>query len=170
MEAIIETPRLLVRKLTVDDHAFILKLLNTKEWLQNIGNRNIHGEAEARKYLQDVPLKSYAENGFGIYLVLLKNNRIPIGVCGLIKREGLPGIDIGFALIPEFFGRGYAYESAAAVLHYARSVLRITTLYAIVLPANLPSIRLLGKLGFLFVNKITLVQDGEQLQLYKHTG
>lgn len=170
METFIETPRLQIRKLTDNDAAFIYELVNTKEWLQNIGERNVHSHEDALRYLRDVHYKSYEENGFGHYLVQLKNNHIPIGVCGFLKRDTLPGIDAGYAFLPAYFGRGYAFESASAILQYARDTLKFPSLYAIVLPSNLPSRKLLGKLGFLFEKKIKFPPAGEELMLYKHPG
>ena len=168
LNILIETERLLIRKFTEEDAAFIFKLVNTSQWLQNIGDRNVHSFDDARKYLQDVHFRSYNENGFGHYVVTLKNNKVPVGICGFLKRDTLPGADIGFAFLPEFFGRGYAFESAAALLQFGREQLKFPSLFAIVLPSNLPSIKLLGKLGFLFEKKIRLIPEGDELQLFSH--
>ena len=165
---LIETPRLLIRKFTDDDAGFIYQLVNTSEWLKNIGDRNVHNEQDALNYLRNVHYKSYNENGFGHYAVLLKNNLVPIGVCGFLKREGLPGVDAGYAFLPAYFGRGYAFESVSAILTYAKDVLKFPSLYAIVLKENLPSRKLLDKLGFLFEKGIKLPPSDEALMLYKH--
>jgi RimJ/RimL family protein N-acetyltransferase len=164
----LETPRLLIRKFTDDDAPFIYQLVNTKEWLQNIGDRNVHNQQDALNYLKNVHYKSYDNNGFGHYVVMMKNNKLPIGVCGFLKRDGLPGVDAGYAFLPAYFGRGFAFESAAAILTYARDVLKFPSLYAIVLPQNLPSRKLLDKLGFIFEKTIKLPPADEALMLYKH--
>jgi RimJ/RimL family protein N-acetyltransferase len=168
LEQITETQRLLIRKLTDDDAAFIFELVNTKEWLQNIGDRNVHSREDALRYLRDVHYKSYDDNGFGHYVVLLKNNLVPIGVCGFLKRDTLPGVDAGYAFLPAYFGRGYAFESASAIIQYAKDVLKFPSLYAIVLQVNLPSRKLLDRLGFVFEKKIKYPPANDELMLYKH--
>jgi RimJ/RimL family protein N-acetyltransferase len=121
---------------------------------------------DARNYLLKGPIDSYERLGFGMYLVELKDEAIPMGVCGLVKRETLPDVDIGFAFMPEFWSKGYALESAAAVMTYAREVLEIKRLVAIVSPDNERSTGLLGKLGMTFERMITWPEDGAELKLY----
>ena len=113
---IIETERLIICHLSEGDSEFILELLNSPGWLKFIGNKNVKTKTDAKNYIINGPLKSYAVNGFGLYLVKLKIINTPVGICGLIKRESLEDIDIGFALHPEYEGYGYACEAAAAVL------------------------------------------------------
>ncbi|MBL7962195.1 GNAT family N-acetyltransferase, partial [bacterium] len=115
MKQILETSRLTIRELNSDDAEFILKLVNTPTWLKFIGDRGVKNLDDAKKYIENGPVKSYADNGFGLYLMELKIGKAPIGMCGLIKRDFLPDPDIGFALMPEFEGKGYGYESASAV-------------------------------------------------------
>lgn len=156
---LIETNRLIISHLSVDDAAFIMKLVNTPGWLQYIGDRNVKSLDDGRRYLQQGPFKSYAQWGFGLLRVTLKNTGTAIGICGLIKRDGLEDVDIGFALLPAYSGKGYAYEAAAAVLDYARHQLGIHRIVAITLVDNASSLKLLQKLGLRFERMIRLGND-----------
>lgn len=147
------------------DHLFITELLNSPGWLQYIGDRNVHTEAQATGYLVNGPIKSYKENGYGLWAVALKESGIPIGMCGLIKRDYLENTDIGFAFLPAYAGKGYARESAEAVMGYAISTLALGVIDAIVVADNTSSISLLQKLGFQHADMIEL--DGEQLMLFR---
>lgn len=158
-EKILETERLVLREFGIDDAEFILNLLNTPGWLKYIGDKNVRSVEDAVDYLEKGPIKSYKENGFGLWLTLLKDNSSPIGMCGLIKRESLDDIDIGFALLPEFSKLGYAYEIAHATLNYANHVLRIDKVVAITDSNNIPSINLLNKLGLQFEKTLNLSEN-----------
>lgn len=162
---ILETERLIIQLLSIDDAAFILTLLNSPGWLQFIGNKNVHTIEDAQNYILNGPLKSYKQQGFGLYLMNLKNGNERIGICGLIKRETLKDADLGFALLPEFQGRGYVAEAAAAILNYAHSNLKLNRIAAITQPDNLACIKLLESLGFVFKNKISSPGEDE-LMLY----
>ena len=159
MNKILETERLVLQEFSVDDAKFILTLLNTPGWLEYIGDKNVRSVEDAVNYLENVPIKSYRENGFGLWLTLLKNNSTPIGMCGLIKRESLDDIDIGFALLPEYSKLGYGYEIANATLNYANEVLRIDKVVAITDSNNIPSIKLLNKLGLQFEKTLKLSEN-----------
>ncbi len=163
---ILETERLLLRELVLNDAPFIVELLNTPGWLQYIGDRNVHTREEAHGYLQAGPLKSYAEHGFGLYLVADRNNEEPLGMCGLLQRDYLPYPDIGFAFLPQHNGKGLGYEAAHALLDTATKQWDMTTVGAITLPRNITSVRLLKKLGFLFQRAVDSPQ-GETLSLYE---
>ena len=143
MKPILETERLTLREANLDDAAFLLELLNSPGWLQYIGDRGVKNLADARQYLSNRILKSYTDHGFGLYLMVRKEDQVSLGMCGLIRREGLGDIDIGFALLPEYMGQGYAFEAAAAVMAYARDDLKLERIVAITLPVNTNSIRLL---------------------------
>lgn len=108
----------------------------------------------------------YNRLGFGLYLTELKDVGIPIGICGLIKRDGLENVDIGFAFLPKFWARGYAYESAAAVMAYGKTVLGLNRIVAITSPDNYASGRLLEKLGLRFERMIHLSQDAPEVRLF----
>lgn len=165
----LETERLLLREFTTDDTAFILELVNSAGWLQYIGDRNIKSVEQAKAYLENGPIKSYRENGFGLCLVERKDDAKAIGMCGLLKREYLDTPDMGFAFLPEFNGNGYAYEIANATVEYAKNKLKISTVSAITMANNEKSIRLLEKMGFSFKKTIFLPTGKEELQLYIHS-
>lgn len=162
----IETDRLLVEKFSVEDAAFVLELLNTPNWLQFIGDRNVRTLDEAKQYILNGPLKSYEQFGFGPYLVKLKSHAISIGLCGLHKREKLNDIDIGFAFLPDYAGKGYGYEAASAVMNYGATVLGLTRVTGITKPTNHNSIRLLEKLGLQFEKRINFSADGKESLLF----
>ncbi|WP_196139396.1 GNAT family N-acetyltransferase [Aliikangiella sp. G2MR2-5] len=153
---LIETERLKLRELTLDDAAFIQGIVNEPSWLENIGDRNVHSIADAERYLREGPVKSYQEHGFGLYLVELKLKKIPIGMCGLVKREDLDFPDIGYALLPEYWGAGLASEAAAATLEYARNELGLSEILGITSLENASSIRVLEKIGMRYDKEIML--------------
>jgi RimJ/RimL family protein N-acetyltransferase len=156
---ILETERLVLQEFSIDDAEFILTLLNTPGWLEYIGDKNVRTLEDAANYLENVPIKSYKENGFGLWLTLLRNNNTPIGMCGLIKRESLDDIDIGFALLPEYSKLGYGYEIAQATINYAKHNLGIDKVVAITDSNNVPSIKLLNKLGLQFEKSLNLSEN-----------
>jgi RimJ/RimL family protein N-acetyltransferase len=163
---IIETERLTLREFTLDDAPFFQALVNDPDWLLFIGDRNVHSDAEARAYLAKHYVSRYEKDGFGFYLTSLKSSDEPIGMCGLIKREGLDDVDIGFAFLPAYRGHGYALEAAQASLDYARDVLKMKRVVAIATPDNVSSIALLKKIGLQFESEVRLPHDPEPLVLY----
>jgi [ribosomal protein S5]-alanine N-acetyltransferase len=166
MEIVIETKRLILRKFTVDDASFILELLNTPSWLRFIGDRNVHSIEEARQFLLNGYLKSYDTHGFGFYVAVEKATQNPIGMCGLVKRNTLEDVDIGFAFMPEFMGKGYGFEAASATLNYAENVLKLEKVIAIVDPENVVSIALIKKIGLQFEKMVRLSADDIELMLF----
>lgn len=160
----IKTERLRLRRLTEDDAPLILAVLTDPDFLRNVGDRGVHNNEEARRYIADGPQAMYREHGFGLYLVELADGT-PVGTCGLIKRDGLDDVDIGFVFLPRFRGRGYALEAARAVMRYGREALALKRIVAIVLPDNAPSVRLLEKIGLRVEGKVTLPGDDEELLL-----
>jgi RimJ/RimL family protein N-acetyltransferase len=163
---VIETERLQLRKLTADDAAFMLELLNEPSFLRFIGDRGVRTIEDARRYILQGPVASYEQHGFGLWLVELQATHVPIGLCGLVKREALPDADIGYAFLPRYWSQGYAYESAAAVLHYARNVLGLKRLLAITAQDNVSSIRVLEKIGLRFDRLIRLAEDAPEIMLF----
>ncbi len=161
-----ETPRLRLRQLTQDDAAFILELLNEPDFIRNIGDRNVRTLEDARRYIRTGPVSGYERAGFGLYRVELKDTATPIGVCGLLKRDYLPDVDVGFALREDFRGRGYAFESASAVMRHAREALGIERIVAITSPDNHASIRLLSRLGLRFERMIRAPDEDREIRLY----
>lgn len=162
---ILETERLTLRQFTAEDAPFILELVNEPSFIQNIGDRNVRSLADAVKYIETGPVISYARNGFGLYLVQLKESGESIGMCGLIKRAALEDVDVGYAFLPKFWSKGYAVESALAVKEQAHS-LGLRRLVAIVDPANIGSIRVLEKLGLTFEKMVRLAADDIELKLF----
>lgn len=150
----LETKRCTISALQTEDAPFIFCLLNSPGWLQFIGDRGIHTLDDAIHYILLGPMKSYQENGFGLYLVQEKATGEKMGLCGLLKRETLNEIDLGFAFLPEFNGKGYAIETANAILDFARTELKMFKVLAITDNNNSKSIRLLEKLGFRFEKMI----------------
>ncbi|MEY4539140.1 MAG: hypothetical protein RLZZ306_897 [Bacteroidota bacterium] len=166
MEIVIETQRLIIRKFTVDDAVFMLELLNTPDWLRFIGDRNIRTLEQAEQYLLNGYMKSYKDYGFGFYVVIIKETQELIGICGIVKREGLEDVDIGFAFFQQFMGKGYGYESATAVLNYALNDLKIKRIVAIVDPENVVSIALIKKIGLQFEKMIQVSPKDIELMLF----
>lgn len=163
---IFETERLLLRQLSTGDADFILELLNEPSFIQNIGDRGVRTLADANQYIMNGPVASYAKNGFGLYLVVLKKTNESIGICGLIKRDGLEDVDIGYAFLPRFWSKGYAVESALATKSYAKNVIGLKRIVAITDPANRDSIRVLEKIGLSFERMIRLSDDDIELKLF----
>ena len=163
---VVETDRLVLRRLTAADAPFLVRLLNDPAFLRYIGDRGVRTVADAEAYVRDGPVRSYADHGFGLYLVELKGGRVPVGLCGLLKREGLDDVDVGYALLPEYGARGYAVEAARATLDYARDVLGLGRVVALVTPGNTASTRLLAKLGMAFERTLRLPGSDEDVELY----
>lgn len=163
---VLETERLTLRRLTTDDAAFIFRLVNEPSWLRFIGDKGVKTLDDARDYIRTGPIASYERFGFGLYLVELKGSGRPIGMCGLLKRGALEHPDLGFALLPEFWGQGYASESAAAVMAFGRDVLGLDRILAVTNPDNYSSIRLLEKLGLRADGAVTLSDDGPELRVF----
>ena len=163
---ILETERLLLRQFSTEDAGFILQILNEPSFIQNIGDRGVRTLEDARAYLLNGPIASYAKNGFGLWLVILKETNESIGMCGLIKRDGLDDVDIGYALLPRFWSKGYAVEAAQAVKDYARGVVGLKRIVAITDPANESSVRVLEKIGLKFEKMVRLSADDIDLKLF----
>lgn len=150
------TNRLILRYANPADAHFFVELMNSEGWLAHIGDRGIKTQADAVTYIENSLLKSYAENGFGLYLMETLDARNPIGICGLVKRETLPLPDLGFAILPQYEGNGFIYEASAAVLEFAQHTLKLFEILAITTPSNKRSQDLLDRLGFALVeNKKT---------------
>lgn len=165
---ILHTDRLLIRRLTLDDTDFIIELLNTPGWLQFIGDRNVRTKEQAVTYLENGPFKSYQQHGFGLWLVADKVDGKPVGMCGLLVRDQLETPDIGYAFLPAFHGKGYAFEVVSTVLSYAKNELGIKRVSAITLPDNVRSINVLQKAGLKFVKVFSFAGSKEDLQLYSN--
>jgi RimJ/RimL family protein N-acetyltransferase len=163
---ILETERLTLRKLSNDDDAFIVDLLNQPSFLRYIGDKKVRTAADAQQYIQNGPAASYARFGFGLYRVELKESGTPIGICGLIKRESLQDVDLGFAFLPAYWSKGYAAEAAEAVLRYGRSVLGLSRIVAITSLDNQDSMKLLGRIGFKEESILKLSEGESEVRLF----
>lgn len=162
----IETERLRIRELTLDDAAFVLELLSDPGFHRYIGDRGIRDIAGAERYLRDGPMASYAKYGHGLWMVELKDSGSPVGICGLLQRDTLPQPDIGFAFLARHVGKGYGYESATAVLEHALKVLKMPVVVAITAEENPASIGLLAKLGFRFEKMIQMPAQPRPSRLF----
>jgi RimJ/RimL family protein N-acetyltransferase len=163
---VLETDRLMLRKLSVEDAPFILELVNQPAFLRFIGDKGVRTLDDARNYILEGPVDSYDRLGFGLYLVELKESATAIGMCGLIKRESLEDVDIGYAFLPEFWGKGYAYEAAAAVMAFGESAFGLQRIVAVVSTKNHSSIKVLEKIGLRFERMIRLFEGDEEIKLF----
>lgn len=163
-----ETPRLVLRPQTEADAPFILELVNDPAWLRYIGDRGVRTLGDARRYIREGAVKMVEEHGFGLYLVLLRETLTPVGICGLVRREGLGDVDLGFAFAAEHRGRGYAREAAEATVAYARDALGLCRLVAIAAPDNAASLRLLAGLEFTFERAVDLPNGDTVSLLARH--
>jgi RimJ/RimL family protein N-acetyltransferase len=167
---VIECERLSLRELGLHDAPFILQLLNEPSFLRFIGDKGVRTLADAREYISRGPMDSYRRFGFGLYLTSLRESGTSIGICGLVKRDTLVDVDVGFAFLPQYWSKGYAAESAAAVLAHAREALGLTRIVAITAPDNHGSIAVLEKVGLRLERKIRLVEGGPELELFGTPG
>ncbi|MEP7325010.1 MAG: GNAT family N-acetyltransferase [Gemmatimonadota bacterium] len=163
---VIETERLLLSQITSDDAPFILVLLNEPSFLRFIGDKGVRTLEDAGEYIRKGPVDSYERRGFGLYLTRLKEPLVPIGICGLVKREALEDVDIGFAFLPGFWSKGYAFEAASAVLKHGREVAGLNRIVAITDPENESSIRLLERLGLRYDRMIQLSENSGANKLF----
>ena len=158
------TERLLLQEATYADAPFIFELLNTPTWIQHIGDRGIITIKDAENYIQKSLINSFANNGFGMFKVSLKSTKEAMGLCGLLKREELEHVDIGFAILPRFTRMGYTYEGGKAVIEHAKNDLNISIIYGITSKGNLNSRNLLEKLGLRYIKDFQF-GDYEELSL-----
>ena len=163
----IETERLLLRHCVPEDADVVLRLLNEPSFLENIGDRGVHTLEEAVTYLLNGPIASYAEHGYGMNMVLLKETGEPVGMCGLLRRPQFDHPDVGYAFFPEFWRRGFASEAASAVIEHARRTLGVGRIIAIVSPHNAASKLVLEKIGFTFQEHALFEPDGSEVLVYE---
>jgi RimJ/RimL family protein N-acetyltransferase len=167
---ILETERTILREVNEDDAEFVLDLLNQPSFIRYIGDRKVRTVEQARDYVKSRFIENYRKHGYAMWAVVSKETGDAMGICGFIRREGLPEADIGFAFLPQFERKGYAYESAAAVMRYGRDNLKLGRVLAITSKDNAASVRLLEKLGFEFERFITMPGDDEELNLFSSTA
>ena len=167
-KVIASSRRLILREATTEDDAFILALINQPAWHQYIARHSITTHSQAKKYIQTRLVDSYRNNGVGLWVVETKLERIPIGLCGFVKRPYLNGFDLGFALLPDYCGQGYAGEASRACLDYAKGQPAFAKVLAITLPNNHGSIKLLEKLGFCYTSNFSHGETNEVVSLYEY--
>jgi [ribosomal protein S5]-alanine N-acetyltransferase len=163
-----ETVRLRLRELREGDAAFVLELYTDADFLANIGDRGVHGLDSARRYIADGPGASYRRHGFGLWVMELKSDGAAMGLCGLLRRDTHPDVELGFALLPRFRRRGYTREAARAVLRIAAQELGLTRLAALVAPRNHASVQLLEQLGFGFERWVRFTAGDESRLFLLH--
>ena len=163
---LLETERLTLRDITLDDAEFLVGLMNQPSWIRFIGDRGVRTAEEARTYLTNGPLAMHAKYGFGLYVTELKNTGVPIGICCLIKRDALPDVDIGYGFLPEYWGKGYAFESASALFEYAKKTLGMTRIVAITNSDNESSIKLLEKMGLHYEKMVRMSESEPEIKLF----
>jgi ribosomal-protein-alanine N-acetyltransferase len=163
--SVIDTQRLQLRELDVNDAVFILELLNEPGFLRYIGDKGVRNLADAREYILKGPMASYERNGFGLYAACLRDGA-PIGICGLVKRDGLDDPDVGFAFLSRHWSKGYAVESAAAILKFARTDLGLDRVVAITSLDNSRSIAVLEKIGLRFERVVRLAENSPEVKLF----
>jgi RimJ/RimL family protein N-acetyltransferase len=161
-----ETRRLQLRHVSESDAPFILELLTDPDFLANVGDRGVHSLHEAQRYIVSGPGASYARYGFGLWVVELKAPALAIGLCGLLRRDTHPDVEIGFALLPAFRRQGYALEAARATLQVGTQLLGLTRIVAITAPTNRGSIRILESLGLTFERMVRFTADGGESRLF----
>lgn len=159
------TERLFIRNLLTTDAEFIYKLVNQESWLRFIGDKNIHTLIDAENYINNGPIMMYHKYGFGLWAVELKSTNTVIGICGLIKRDNLPEIDLGFAFLDQYTNNGYAFEACSHILNHAKNKLNKQAVLAIVMPENTNSIKLLKKLGFCDIKPMQLNANSHNVNL-----
>ena len=163
---IFETERLLIKPTLEEDAVFILELLNTPKWIKYIGDRNVKTVASAKEYIKTKMLPQLKKLGYSNYTVIRKVDSVKIGTCGIYDRDGIEGVDIGFAFLPKYEKNGYAFESVNQLKNKAFNEFGLPLINAITVKDNLASQKLLEKLGLTFIKKIHIPNDKEELLLY----
>ncbi len=163
---VIETERLLLRQLTEADAPFILALLTDPDFLAQVGDRGVHSLEDARRYLREGPGASYARHGFGLNAMQLKRTSAAVGLCGLLRRDSHPDVEIGFALLPQARGQGLALEAAVATLSWGLNTLVLDRIVALTAPDNMRSIRILERIGLHFERMVQYSADGSDSRLF----
>jgi RimJ/RimL family protein N-acetyltransferase len=162
----LETARLTLRRLEFDDAPFLVGLLNQPSFLANIGDRGVRDVDDAHRYLREGPMALYEKFGFGLWHVARRADGAAIGICGLLRRDILPDVDLGYAFVPEYWGQGYAFEAAQATLQHALRKFGLTRVIGVVSPGNHRSIRVLEKLGMSFERMVSMRPNEPDVRLY----
>lgn len=166
MKIITETNRLRLRKLEENDADFVFHLVNEPSFIKNIGDRGVRSVADAVQFIRESYWTNQKKPGYGQFLVELKENCHPIGMCGILYRDSLQVSDVVFAFLPEYWGKGYAIEAADAMCKYARSALGVDNIVGLTSEDNPPSIKILKKLGMKFERVVKMSADDPGTSLY----
>jgi ribosomal-protein-alanine N-acetyltransferase len=162
----IETPRLALRRFVYEDAPFVVELLNQPSFIRNIGDRGVRNVADAHRYLREGPMAMYGQYGFGLWHAARRADGVPVGTCGLLKRDILPDVDIGYAYLPEHWRQGYALEAARATLEYGARKFGLKRFIGVVSDHNTASIRVLEKLGMRFERMYPMHPGEPDVRLY----
>lgn len=163
------TQRLYLKPSDLNDAAFILELFNTPKWKKYIGERNVNTVEDAKQYIGNRMVTQYKKLGYSNFTIIKKDNQEKIGTCGVYTRDGLDIPDIGFAFLPAFEGKGYAFEAASKVLALAKDEFKLSKVSGITTKENLSSQKLLNKLGLTFKKIVHIPNDPEDLLYYEKT-
>ena len=155
-----------MRRLEFDDASFLVELLNQPSFLANIGDRGVRTVDDAYRYLREGPMAMYEKFGFGLWLVVRRADGAAIGMCGLLRRDNLPDVDLGYAYLPEYWGQGYAFEAAQATLQHAAKKFGLGRVIGVVTAGNQGSIRILEKLGMTFERMVSMRPNEPDVRLY----
>ena len=166
---VVKTERLLLRTVTANDASIILELLNEPAVIANVADRGVRTVADAANYIAEKITPSYEKHGFGFYIIELKDSGMPVGMCGLIKRDALDDVDIGYSILERYGRHGYAFEAAQAVLNYARDVIRLPRVVAITSHQNSASQALLIKLGMRHIRNIQIPSFATESMYFAQT-
>lgn len=165
----LETPRLIIRRFEFSDAPFVVALLNQPSFIANIGDRGVRSIDDAHRYLREGPMAMYEQHGFGLWQVLRKSDLAAVGMCGLLKRDNLPDVDIGYAFLPEYWGAGLALEAAEATVQHGARKFGLHRVIAVVSQGNTASIRVLEKLGLRYERMFAMRPDEPEVRLYGRT-
>jgi RimJ/RimL family protein N-acetyltransferase len=164
---VLYTKRLNIRPITIDDAPFILKLMNSPKWLKYIGDRNVHSIEEAETYIKEKALSQFKKHGHTNNVVIRKEDQTKIGTCGIYHRDGKDEVDIGFAFLPPYEGKGYAFEASNELMKFAKNQLKLNSIKAYTLEENKSSRKLLERLGLELVGTGNLPNNDEELLMYQ---
>jgi [ribosomal protein S5]-alanine N-acetyltransferase len=165
----LETPRLSLRRFEFADAPFVVTLLNQPSFIANIGDRGVRSIEDAHCYLREGPMAMYEKHGFGLWQVLRNSDGAPLGMCGLLKRDNLPDVDIGYAFLPEYWGAGFALEAAEATVRHGARKFGLKRVIAVVSQGNTASMRVLEKLGLQYERMFAMRPDEPEVRLYGRT-
>lgn len=162
----LETPRLVLRRFELDDAPFVVALLNEPSFIENIGDRGVRSIEDAHRYLRDGPMAMYERYGFGLWRTSRKSDGTPMGMCGLLKRDSLPDVDVGYAYLPAYWGAGFAFEAASAALRHGARQFGLRRVIGVASQGNAASIRVLEKLGMRFEQMYAMRPCEPEVRLY----